>query len=156
MPHGATLWLFDSKVRPVWEDPANQGLNAGKWIIPTESKEDSIGVMSACIRAISEDRLPGAHGAVMARKFGREMVMIWTHGEAELLSKGQIIDVLKHETFNDQSVKFKLHEAAKSKQIQRSDESDSDYETSPNLHGYGGPFCNPFRALDEVPSALVV
>lgn len=140
VPHGGTLYLFRGGIQPVWEDKANQGEGAGKWIIPTKSQEASVRLVREAVKAISTKKL-AANGVLMTVKFGQAMVMLWMNGKRET-SKEELFSMLGREGMCDTDrIRYKVHSPSKSqpKAIQVAPaEVDSDYDSSPVLGGQDG------------------
>lgn len=76
---GLAFRVFKSGVRPVWEDPKNSGMGAGKWVIQGENEQ----VVTAAFHAILDkltangQETTGLNGCVFACKRGQHVVMLW-------------------------------------------------------------------------------
>jgi len=143
LPLGAALWLFKKEVKPMWEDEANQGRYAGKWVIPTKDPEASRKVMCAVHCAIEEGSLE-ANGVLMTHKFGQAMSMTWMHGESSPMDSTKLINLLGDAAAKGiedvARVRFKSHYgAARRGSVSKSTEkamevgADSDYDISPTI-----------------------
>jgi len=150
VPPGASISLFKAKVKPVWEDPANQGLHAGKWILPTKSNAASLAIMEVLTSAILDKKI-AAHGLVQTHRFGQAMVMVWTEGSSAPLERPQLKALLGEAAEGldgeETRIRFKPHRNPNLiEQKPNPDASnalkvgpDSDYEKSPVLDAQPPP-----------------
>jgi hypothetical protein len=80
MPFNDTAWLFKAGIRPAWEDEANCGSGAGRWVVPTSDRACSTAVMAELVKAMdgNDNNLGHLNGIVLTKKFGQNMVLVWT------------------------------------------------------------------------------
>jgi len=76
---GLACRVFKSGVRPVWEDPKNSGMGAGKWVIQGENERVVTAAFHAILAKLTANgkETAGLNGCVFACKRGQHVVMLW-------------------------------------------------------------------------------
>eukprot|EP01114_Cavostelium_apophysatum_P019000 TRINITY_DN5992_c0_g1_i1.p1 TRINITY_DN5992_c0_g1~~TRINITY_DN5992_c0_g1_i1.p1 ORF type:complete len:402 (-),score=88.28 TRINITY_DN5992_c0_g1_i1:46-1251(-) len=110
-PDGTNLRLFKSRIKPMWEDPSNQG--GGKWTITPSTKEQASEIWSKVALATIGEQFKYSDdlcGLVLSVRSKSTTIQIWNK-KAERESIEDTSDHLK-EIAGSQQVSYKLHQGA--------------------------------------------
>ena len=61
----ATLRVFQSTIKPIWEDPRNEGRGAGKWTAILESKKEAVSLFQAIVQRMVARTSASVNGAFL-------------------------------------------------------------------------------------------
>ena len=76
LPTKSNVRVFQSHVRPLWEDPVNYA--GGKWIVVVP-KQKSVGVFNELLAAMVGGKFKcEVSGLVLSKKVREDLVAIWT------------------------------------------------------------------------------
>jgi len=76
LPTKSNVRIFQSNVRPLWEDPLN--VKGGKWIVVIQ-KQKSVGVFNEVLAAMVGGKFEcEVSGLVLSKKVREDLVSIWT------------------------------------------------------------------------------
>lgn len=138
LPPSLALRIFRSGVKPVWEDPANCGQGAGKWIIQGENEEVVTAAFDAVLEKLSaqSDDIEGINGCIFVCKRGQHVLMLWTRAhppgthrsEEDPYHVQQLVTEISQQIGFPLSASFKQH-GKKGRKGTRS------VPSSPMLHG---------------------
>jgi len=72
------LRVFRSEVQPVWEDPGNEGDNAGKWTVVLPDQRISRAAFRQVLGEFMRDELTGVNGVITMCKRSTHVLLLWT------------------------------------------------------------------------------
>merc|ERR1711907_234795 len=78
LKRGMGMRVFKEGIEPVWEDPANTGYGAGKWVTVLPDKDSAKAAFRFTLAALMQNRLPGINGAICTCKCGMHVLIVWT------------------------------------------------------------------------------
>ena len=144
------LRVFEAGIEPTWEDPANNGIGAGKWTIMCPDKETAKQIFGEVFAAMCPKEGPGMHGIngiVSVRKRGQDMVQLWSRAHKtrtdDPFGVRLMVGRIEGQVGTKLGASFKPHAAKAKKRHKKMLEpvpsmEDSDYEVSPDMCGHPG------------------
>lgn len=119
LPQKSNVRVFQSNLRPVWEDPMNR--DGGKWIVVT-SKQKSVGVFNEVLAAMVGGKFEcELSGLVLSKKVREDLVSIWTPSGLPVSAlealRDNISDLLETHLALKAEMTFQWHHDKKNKAV---------------------------------------
>jgi len=90
----ATLRVFHAHVQPAWEDIANFGVGAGQYMLSEPSAKHANSVFLHLMEALTGGALGFANGLLRRKRFGTQVVCVWTASCQDANSEAQRAQLL--------------------------------------------------------------
>lgn len=115
------LRVFRTEVQPMWEDPGNEGSNAGKWTVVLPDQTISRAAFREVLGEFTRDELRGVNGVITMCKRSTHVLLLWTEAhdqprrDADPFEVRALVDRVSKAVGVELKVSFRLHAKAMAK-----------------------------------------